>query len=102
MLQLINRLKRNNLALAGVTQWTEHWPVNQRVAGWIPSQGTCLGCGARSSAGNKRQPSDVSLHVNVSLPSFLPPFPSLKINKNKILKKKIKSLWEEGKKAIEP
>ena len=31
------------LALAGVTQWIECWPVNQRVAGLIPSQGTCLG-----------------------------------------------------------
>ena len=31
--------------LAGVAQWTEHWPVNQRVAGSIPNQGTCLDCG---------------------------------------------------------
>ena len=26
-------------ALAGVAQWIECWPVNQRVAGWIPSLG---------------------------------------------------------------
>ena len=32
-------------ALAGVAQWTEHRPLNQRVASSIPSQGTCLGCG---------------------------------------------------------
>ena len=32
-------------ALAGVSQWTECWPVNQRVAGLIPSQGTFLGGG---------------------------------------------------------
>ena len=32
--------------LAGVAQWIECWPVNQRVASLIPSQGTCLGCGA--------------------------------------------------------
>ena len=32
------------VALAGVAQWIEHWPVNQRVAGLIPSQGMCLGC----------------------------------------------------------
>ena len=32
-------------ALAGVAQWFEYGPVNQRVAGSIPSQGTCLGCG---------------------------------------------------------
>ena len=31
-------------ALAGVTQWTECQPTNKRVAGWIPSQGTFLGC----------------------------------------------------------
>ena len=34
--------------LAGVAQWTEHGPVNQRVSGSIPSQGTCLGCGLGS------------------------------------------------------
>ena len=31
-------------ALAGVAQWIECWPVNQRATGLIPSQGTCLGC----------------------------------------------------------
>ena len=31
-------------ALAGVAQWIEHWPENQRVRGSIPSHGTCLGC----------------------------------------------------------
>ena len=36
-------LKRT--ALAGVAQWIEHGPANQRVAGSIPSQGTGLGCG---------------------------------------------------------
>ena len=29
-------------ALAGVAQWIECRPTNQRVAGSIPSQGTCL------------------------------------------------------------
>ena len=33
------------LALASVAQWIEHWPKNQRAAGSIPSQGTCLGWG---------------------------------------------------------
>ena len=32
------------VTLAGVAQWIEPGPVNQRVAGLIPSQGTCLGC----------------------------------------------------------
>ena len=26
-------------------QWIEHLPANQKVAGSIPGQGTCLGCG---------------------------------------------------------
>ena len=30
-------------ALAGVAQWIECWPANQKVTGSIPSQGTCLG-----------------------------------------------------------
>ena len=38
-------------ALAGVAQWIECWPVNQRVAGLIPSQGTCLGCRPGSPVG---------------------------------------------------
>ena len=32
-----------SFALAGEAQWTECWPVNQKVAGSIPSQGTYLG-----------------------------------------------------------
>ena len=32
-------------ALACIAQWIECPSVNQRVAGLIPSQGTCLGCG---------------------------------------------------------
>ena len=32
-------------ALAGVPQWTECQPANQKVTGSIPSQGMCLGCG---------------------------------------------------------
>ena len=38
-------VKNTTCALAGVAQWTECWPANQRVAGSIPSQGTCLNCG---------------------------------------------------------
>ena len=37
--------KLSSSALAGVAQWIERRPVNQRVASTIPSQGTCLGCG---------------------------------------------------------
>ena len=60
-------------ALAGVAQWIEHGPANQRVASSIPSQGTCLGCRPGPQWGaRERQP-----HMDVSLPLFLLPFPSL-------------------------
>ena len=60
-------------ALAGVAQWIEHRPLNQRVAGLISSQGTCLGCGPGPQLGAlKRQP-----HIDVSLPLFIPPLPFL-------------------------
>ena len=40
--------------LAGMAQWIEHLPVNQRVAGSIPSHGTCLGCGPGPRRGRLR------------------------------------------------
>ena len=59
-----------------MAQWIEYGPVNQRVAGLIPSQGTCLGLEPGPQWGMlKRQP-----HIDVSL-LFFPPFPSVKINK---------------------
>ena len=58
-------------ALASVAQWIECRPVNQRVVGSIPSQGTCLGCRLGPQLGeHERLP-----HMDVSLPLFLPPFP---------------------------
>ena len=39
------------LALASVAQWIEFQPANWKAASLIPSQGTCLGCGARSPVG---------------------------------------------------
>ena len=41
---LVSAKKIQSLALAGVAQWIEHRPVNQGVAGLIPSRRTCLGC----------------------------------------------------------
>ena len=73
-------IKNVNGVLAGVVQWIECQPANQRVAGSIPSQGSCLGCGPCPQQGvHKRQP-----HIDVS---FLFPLPS-PLSKNK----KIKSL----------
>ena len=61
--------------LAGVAQWIEHRPANQRVTGWIPSQGTCLGCGLGqvSSRGHARgnHPLSFSPSLSPSLPLCL-------------------------------
>ena len=60
-------------ALAGLAQWVERQPANQRVTGSIPSQGKCLGCRPGPQWGAcGRQP-----HIDVSPPLFLLPFPSL-------------------------
>ena len=53
--------------------WIECWPVNQRVTGSIPSWGACLGCGPGPQLGA----CEGQQHVDVSLPLFLLPFPSL-------------------------
>ena len=54
-------------ALAGVAQWIEHQPANQRVAGSIPHQGIYLGCRPGPQWGAcKRQP-----YIDVSLCSPL-------------------------------
>ena len=63
------------LALAGVAQWIERRPVNQTVAGSIPGQGTCLDCGPGLRA--DQCIFHTSSYTGVSLPVFLPPFPSL-------------------------
>ena len=62
----------------------------RKATGSIPSQGTSLGCRPGPWLGVcKRQPTDVSLTQQCFFLSlFLPPFPSLKINK--ILKKEVK------------
>ncbi|XP_053525726.1 glycosyltransferase 1 domain-containing protein 1 isoform X8 [Artibeus jamaicensis] len=39
------RPSEENRVLAGVAQWIECRPLNQRVSSSIPSRGTCLGCG---------------------------------------------------------
>ena len=50
-----------------------------RVAGSIPSQGTCLG----PRLGSRCGPCERHPHIDVSLPLFLPPFPSLSKIKQK-------------------
>ena len=71
--QLLISFKKICLALADAAQWIECRPVNKRVAGSIPGQGTCLGCRAHPWFGaRERKP-----HIDVSLLLFLPPFLSL-------------------------
>ena len=43
------------VARAGVAQWIGHQPVNQRVTGSIPSQGTCLGCRPGPQVGDAQE-----------------------------------------------
>ena len=43
--------KNNERSLAGVAQWIESQPMNQKVAGSFPSQGTMPMLWARSPAG---------------------------------------------------
>ena len=62
-------------ALTGVAQGVECHPTNQKVAGLIPSQGTCPGRRPGPQWGaRERQP-----HIDASLPLFFPS--SLSINK---------------------
>ena len=64
----MSHLNTNIPALSGVDQWIECRPANQGVAGSIPSQGTCLGCGLGAWwRACERQP-----HIDVSLPFSFP------------------------------
>ena len=48
------------------------------LAGSIPSQGTSLGCRLGPQLGRARGNQSMDLlHIDVSLPLFLPPFPFL-------------------------
>ena len=67
-----------NIALGSVAQLGGRYPSKQKVAGLIPGQGTCLGCtfGAVGLHAKDNQLIFLS-QTYVSLPLFLPPFPSL-------------------------
>ena len=78
-----------NGALAGVAQWTDCRPVNQRVSGSIPIWAHAWVVGQIPSWGCARGNCSMCLsHTNVSLHLFLPPFLLiLQKSRNKILKK---------------
>ena len=65
--------KTANTTLAAVAQWIESWPGNQRVTGSIPSLGHMPGL----QVGPQWDVCERQPHIDVSLPLFLPPFPSL-------------------------
>ena len=73
LLILYNMLSKIfDLAQAGVAQWIERGPVNQRVTGSIPILGTCLGCRPGPQKGVcERQPTWMFLSLSFSLPSPL-------------------------------
>ena len=83
-------------ALAGVAQWTGYRPVNQRVAGSIPSEGTCLCCRPGLLWGVCER-GCVHWCFSASLSSSL--LLSLKINK--FFKKKLKFLLKKNLVAAE-
>ena len=72
----VESVKNINQALTCVAQLVEHRLVKQKVAGLIPSQGTCLGCGPLPNGGVcERQPINISFThqcVSPSLPPSLP------------------------------
>ena len=75
---------RKDTALNGVAQLVGHSSTKQKVAIFIPSQGTCLGCRFDPWSGYLREATDQCFS-----PSLSPSLPlSLKIN-NYFLKRKI-------------
>ena len=64
------------IALAGVAPWVEQGTVNRKVAGLIPSQGTCLDCRSGPQLGAfERQPVNVPIVHQCFSPSFFLPYP---------------------------
>ena len=72
----MKKLKIIGLALAGVAQWIEHWPANQRVARSVPE------LQARSPVGSMEEANRWMLlsHIDVSLP-LVPSLPLFLKNK---------------------
>ena len=70
--------KDSKMALPGVAQWIEHRPVNQNVAGSIPSQSTAQlvpGQRARSPVGGMQEATNLCFThtlMFLSLSPFLP------------------------------
>ena len=70
--------KKEAAGLTGMAQLGGCRPAKRKVPGLIPGQGTGLGCRPGPRLGHVRGNwSTFLLYIGVSLPLFLPPFPSL-------------------------
>ena len=58
-------------AMGGIAQWIECQPANQRVAGLIPNQGTCLGCRPGTQQGVCDRQPHIDVPLSLSLSSLL-------------------------------
>ena len=65
-----------SLALDNMAQLVGHHPTHQKVAGLIPGQGTCHGCGFGPWSGHMEEAASKSFPLN-SVILFLAPCPSL-------------------------
>ena len=69
-------------ALAGVAQWIEHWLAKRKLAGLIPVRAHAWVVGQVPGWGYATGNQSMFIsHIDAFLPLFIPPFPSLKINK---------------------
>ena len=50
--------------------WLEHCPVNQKVMGLIPGEGTCLGCGFSLCLGCAREANNGCFSLTLMFLSF--------------------------------
>ena len=80
-MKMSQKIKNRAATLASVAQWIDHLPASWRIAGSIPNQDTCLGCGWGAQLGAwEKQPIDVSLACFPPSLSQSLPLP-LKVNK---------------------
>ena len=64
-------LRISHLALAGVAQWTEYRPVNQRVIGLIPSQGAHAWVAGQVPSRARLRDNHTLMFLSLSFPSPL-------------------------------
>ena len=63
---------QSHVALAGVAQWTEHWPANKKVTSLIPGQGMCQGCGTHPQFRACKRQNLSHTPMSLSFPPSLP------------------------------